>query len=165
MKDRPTSFEELPLVLTIEELAPLLNVGRNTVYELVRNGQIKSIKIGSQHRILKQETPLPSGENSPDPHEENFTPSCKISHDPHEISRTCIISRKDIPEHIPPLPPTGGKRGGRKKDKSVPSWKPERFEAFWEYYRTHARGEDRQDRDPPHADETEAFPGLGHFLR
>ncbi len=55
MKDRPTSFEELPLVLTIEELAPLLNVGRNTVYELVRNGQIKSIKIGSQYRILKQE--------------------------------------------------------------------------------------------------------------
>ena len=44
----------------------------------------------------------------------------------------------------PAEPPTGGKRGGRKKDKSVPSWKPERFEAFWEYYRTHARGEDRQ---------------------
>ena len=94
--------------------------------------------------FVDRETPLPSGENSPDPHEENFTPSCKISHDPHEISRTCIIGRKDIPEHIPPLPPTRGKRGGRKKDKSVPSWKPERFEAFWEYYRTHARGEDRQ---------------------
>ncbi len=47
-------------------------------------------------------------------------------------------------EDIPPLPPKGGKRAGRKKDKSVPSWNPERFEAFWEYYRTHARGEDRQ---------------------
>ena len=45
---------------------------------------------------------------------------------------------------IPPLPPTGGRRTGRKKDKSVPAWNPERFEAFWEYYRTHARGEDRQ---------------------
>lgn len=55
MKDRPTSFEELPLVLTIEELAPLLNVGKCTAYELVRSGQIKSIKIGSQYRILKQE--------------------------------------------------------------------------------------------------------------
>ena len=31
-----------------------------------------------------------------------------------------------------------------KRDKSVPLWKPERFEAFWAYYRTHARGEDRQ---------------------
>lgn len=47
-------------------------------------------------------------------------------------------------EDIPPLPPKGGKRAGRKKDKSVPAWNPERFEAFWEYYRTHARGEDRQ---------------------
>ena len=47
-------------------------------------------------------------------------------------------------DNIPPLPPTGGKRTGRKKDKSIPSWNPERFEAFWEYYRTHARGEDRQ---------------------
>lgn len=47
-------------------------------------------------------------------------------------------------EDIPPLPPKGGRRAGRKKDKSVPDWNPERFEAFWEYYRTHARGEDRQ---------------------
>lgn len=46
--------------------------------------------------------------------------------------------------NIPPIPPTGGRRTGRKKDRSVPAWNPERFEAFWEYYRTHARGEDRQ---------------------
>jgi len=58
MKDRPTSFDELPVVLTIDELAPLLNVGRNTAYELVRSGQIKSIKIGSQYRILKNELRL-----------------------------------------------------------------------------------------------------------
>ncbi len=45
----------------------------------------------------------------------------------------------------PPLPPKGERqRAGRKRDKSVPVWKPERFEAFWDYYRTHARGEDRQ---------------------
>lgn len=45
----------------------------------------------------------------------------------------------------PPLPPAGDAVcKGRKKDKSVPDWKPERFEAFWAYYRTHARGEDRQ---------------------
>jgi len=55
MKDRPTSFEELPIVLTIDELAPLLNVGKNTVYEMVRSNQIKSIRIGAQYRILKHE--------------------------------------------------------------------------------------------------------------
>lgn len=53
-------------------------------------------------------------------------------------------SKTSTSRKIPPLPPTGGRRTGRKKDKSVPAWNPERFEAFWEYYRTHARGEDRQ---------------------
>lgn len=45
-----------------------------------------------------------------------------------------------------PIPPEGavGKGTRKKADKSVPAWKPERFEAFWGYYRDHARGEDRQ---------------------
>jgi len=48
-------------------------------------------------------------------------------------------------EDIPPLPPRGeDQRAGRKRDKSVPAWKPERFDAFWAYYRTRVRGEDRQ---------------------
>ena len=95
-------------------------------------------------RFPDRETAPPSGEDLPDPPAEDCLPSGEISPDPPAKSRTCIIGRKDLPEHIPPLPPTGGKRDGRKRDKSVPSWKPERFEAFWEYYRTHARGEDRQ---------------------
>lgn len=94
--------------------------------------------------FMDRETPPPSGEDTPGPPAESRTPSCENSHDPPAKSRTCIIGRKDIPENIPPLPPTGGRRTGRKKDKSVPAWNPERFEAFWEYYRTHARGEDRQ---------------------
>lgn len=40
--------------------------------------------------------------------------------------------------NTPPKAPQGGKRVA-----SVPKWKPERFEAFWAYYREHARGEDR----------------------
>ena len=90
-----------------------------------------------------RETAPPSGEDLPDPPAEDCLPSGEKSPDPPAKSRTCIIGRKDLPEHIP-LPPPGEGRGGRKRDKSVPSWKPERFEAFWEYYRTHARGEDRQ---------------------
>ena len=44
----------------------------------------------------------------------------------------------------PPIPPEGAVRVGRQKaDKSIPKWKPERFEAFWTFYRTHVRGEDR----------------------
>lgn len=37
-----------------------------------------------------------------------------------------------------PYSPPGGRRA-----KSEPKWMPDRFEAFWAYYREHARGEDR----------------------
>ena len=49
------SFDDLPLTLRVEDLMPILGIGRNTAYELVRSGQIKSIKIGRQIRILKSE--------------------------------------------------------------------------------------------------------------
>lgn len=51
--DRPTSFDDLPLTLRVEELIPVLGIGRNTAYELVRSGQIRSIRIGRQLRIPK----------------------------------------------------------------------------------------------------------------
>ena len=48
------SFDELPLTLRVEELMPILGIGRNTAYELVRSKQIFSVKIGRQLRIPKQ---------------------------------------------------------------------------------------------------------------
>lgn len=48
------SCEDLPLTLCVEDLMPILNIGRNTAYELVRSGTIPSIKIGRQLRIPKQ---------------------------------------------------------------------------------------------------------------
>ena len=54
MTDRPTSFDDLPLTLRVEELMPILNIGRNTAYELIRCGKIRSIRIGKQLRIPKQ---------------------------------------------------------------------------------------------------------------
>ena len=51
------------------------------------------------------------------------------------------IHNQDI--NIPLYPPKGGQR--RKRElKETADWKPERFEAFWTYYRTNVRGEDRQ---------------------
>lgn len=47
------SFEELPLSLRVEDLMPILGIGRNTAYELVRSGKIRSIRIGRQLRIPK----------------------------------------------------------------------------------------------------------------
>lgn len=41
-------------VLTVQEVASVLKVHFNTVYELVRQKKIKSIKIGRQIRIPEQ---------------------------------------------------------------------------------------------------------------
>ena len=51
MKTEYNSIDELPLVLRVEDLIPILAIGRNTAYELVRSGQIRSIKVGRQIRV------------------------------------------------------------------------------------------------------------------
>lgn len=48
-----TSFEQLPLVLSVEQLATVLGVGINNAYQLVRNGSVYSVQIGRQYRIPK----------------------------------------------------------------------------------------------------------------
>lgn len=48
------SVDELPLVLTVEQLIPILGVGRNAAYALVRSGRIRSVRIGHQYRIHKE---------------------------------------------------------------------------------------------------------------
>lgn len=48
------SFDELPLTLRVEDLMLILGIGRNTAYELVRSGQIRSVRIGRQLRIPKE---------------------------------------------------------------------------------------------------------------
>ena len=48
------SIEELALGLNIEILMAVLNIGRNSAYELVRSGQIRSFRIGTQIRIPRQ---------------------------------------------------------------------------------------------------------------
>lgn len=44
-------IEDAPPVLKVKDLPPLLKVGRNTAYELVRSGQIHSVKVGRVYRI------------------------------------------------------------------------------------------------------------------
>lgn len=53
MNTKYRSFDELPLTLRVEDLMPILGIGRNTAYELVRSGKIRSIRIGRQLRIPK----------------------------------------------------------------------------------------------------------------
>ena len=53
MSSNYRSYDELPLTLRVEDLMPILDIGRNTAYELVRCGKIRSIRIGRQLRIPK----------------------------------------------------------------------------------------------------------------
>lgn len=55
MENKYRSFDELPLTLRVEDLMPILGIGRNTAYELVRSRKIKGIRIGKQIRIPKEE--------------------------------------------------------------------------------------------------------------
>ena len=47
------SYDELPLALKVEDLMPVLGIGRNAAYALVRSGQIRCIHIGRKIRIPK----------------------------------------------------------------------------------------------------------------
>lgn len=49
-----TTYEELPLVLSVDQLMKVLGIGRNCAYDLVRCGQIQSIRVGNKIRIPKE---------------------------------------------------------------------------------------------------------------
>ncbi len=55
MANKYRSFDDFPLTLKVEDLMPILGIGRNTAYDLVRSGQIKSIRVGRNIRIPKAE--------------------------------------------------------------------------------------------------------------
>lgn len=40
-------------VITVPELAKILRVGRNTAYNLIKDGEIKSVRVKTQIRIPK----------------------------------------------------------------------------------------------------------------
>ena len=51
MENKYRDLHEVPVTLRVEDLMPLLGIGRKTAYELIRSGQIRSIRIGRQIRI------------------------------------------------------------------------------------------------------------------
>ena len=53
MENKYSSLNDLPLALRVEDLMPILGIGRNTAYELVRSGQIRSIRVGRKIRVPK----------------------------------------------------------------------------------------------------------------
>lgn len=73
------------------------------------------------------------GETAPPPDKNVGTPPDGIVHTPPDKN---VGENSTSIEQIPPIVPQGG-QPKKRKSKSVPSWKPERFEAFWNYYPRH----------------------------
>jgi len=48
-----TDFEQLPLILTVEDITKILGIGKNTAYDLIRCGNIRSVRVGHKIRISK----------------------------------------------------------------------------------------------------------------
>ena len=47
-------FKDYPDVITVEDLQNMLHIGRNTTYGILKDGAIKTIKIGKKYIIPKQ---------------------------------------------------------------------------------------------------------------
>ena len=41
-----TSYPEIPLIMTVEEAAKVLQIGRNAMYRLVKTGEVKAMRPG-----------------------------------------------------------------------------------------------------------------------
>lgn len=48
-----STLESLPLLLTVGEMASVLRIGRNSAYQLVKDGNIQSIHVGRSIRISR----------------------------------------------------------------------------------------------------------------
>lgn len=52
---RVVNWDTLPLFLSVEDLAMLLNMCRQTVVKSIERGEIPAHKFGSQYRVSKNE--------------------------------------------------------------------------------------------------------------
>ena len=47
-------FESYPDVVNVEEIQQMLRIGKNAVYDLLKNQAIKSIKVGKKYVVPKK---------------------------------------------------------------------------------------------------------------
>ena len=51
MDERVRDISTLPLMLTVEDLSKFFAIGKNTAYELIHSGAIRSVRVGRSFRI------------------------------------------------------------------------------------------------------------------
>ena len=54
MKYNYISYDDIPLIMTVEDLMPILLIGRSTAYKLVRSGKLKTFRVEKQIRISRE---------------------------------------------------------------------------------------------------------------
>ena len=54
MENKYLDLSDLSMTLRVEDLMPILGIGRNTAYELIRSRQIRSVRIGRQIRVPRE---------------------------------------------------------------------------------------------------------------
>lgn len=54
MKYNYVSYDDIPLIMTVEDLMPILLIGRSTAYKLVRSGKLKTFRVEKQIRISRE---------------------------------------------------------------------------------------------------------------
>lgn len=47
-------FDSYPDVVSVEEIQQMLRIGKNAVYQLLKDGTIKSIKVGKRYVVSKK---------------------------------------------------------------------------------------------------------------
>ena len=53
MKYNYVSYDDIPLIMTVEDLMPILLIVRSTAYKLVRSGKLKTFRVEKQIRISR----------------------------------------------------------------------------------------------------------------
>ena len=48
------SIDDIPLIMTVEDLMQILLIGRSTAYKLVRSGKLKTFRVEKQIRISRE---------------------------------------------------------------------------------------------------------------
>lgn len=87
---------------------------------------------GSEDEAEADSTDQPEGESGPPCPDLPYTVSPYTKNSPQQNNK------EQTNKQDPPTVPQGGQGGKRKRaPKSVPQWKPERFEKFWAYYPRH----------------------------
>ena len=49
-----TDFSQVPIILSVTQLAKVLDISKNTAYSLIHSNRIEAVEVGHQYRVSKQ---------------------------------------------------------------------------------------------------------------